>query len=76
MSNGPKEQKRPADPAEERILDNNEDPAPWRPADPGKGGSTKAAVARSSKANEETGDPGRTPGMAEGVEDFEKTGNE
>ncbi len=24
----------------------------------------------------ETGDPGRTPGAAEGVEDFQKTGNE
>ena len=69
---------RKADPisAEQRIEDNNEDPAPWRPADPGESGSTKAAAVGTTEADRETGDPGRTPGSAEGVEDFQKTGNE
>lgn len=35
-------------------------------------GETPAAGAYKN----ETGDPGRTPGAAEGVENFEKTGNE
>ena len=30
----------------------------------------------SSDLTNKAGDPGRTPGSAEGVEDFEKTGNE
>jgi hypothetical protein len=60
--------------AEQRIKDNNEDPAPWRPAEPAGGGAT--AAARTTEADKETGDPGRTPGSAEGVEDFQKTGNE
>jgi hypothetical protein len=60
--------------AEERLRDNNEDPAPWRPAEVSESsGSTKTAT---SEADKETGDPGRTPGSAEGVEDFEETGNE
>jgi hypothetical protein len=63
--------------AEERLRDNNEDPAPWRPAEvTEKSGSTKAATVGTSQADKETGDPGRTPGSAEGVEDFEETGNE
>ena len=64
--------------AEERILDSNEDPAPWRPSDAAEKQeiTTKSAAAGASKADRETGDPGRTPGSAEGVEDFEKTGNE
>jgi hypothetical protein len=64
--------------AEDRIMDNNEDPAPWRPADisESRGGTTKAASASVSHADKNTGDPGRTPGSAEGVEDFDKAGNE
>ena len=64
--------------AEERILENNEDPAPWRPADAAEKQeiTTKSAAAGASKTDSETGDPGRTPGSAEGVEDFQKTGNE
>lgn len=38
---------------------------------PGEGESPAADAYKN-----ETGDPGRTPGAAEGVEDFQKTGNE
>ena len=64
--------------AEQRLLDSNEDPAPWRPADAAEKQetSTKSTAVGSSKADRETGDPGRTPGSAEGVEDFQRTGNE
>ena len=34
------------------------------------------AAAASPRGVNMAGDPGRTPGSAEGVEDFEKTGNE
>jgi hypothetical protein len=74
MANEQKDHKRPADPAEDRILDNNQDPAPWRPGDNKTAESTKAAAANSNDTG--TGDPGRTPGSAEGVENFEKRGNE
>ena len=45
------------------------------------GGKTQSARAggdstASGAYKNETGDPGRTPGSAEGVENFEKTGNE
>ena len=36
----------------------------------------KGSTPASGAYKNETGDPGRTPGSAEGVEDFEKTGNE
>lgn len=42
----------------------------------GQGGSQNAGATASDAYKNETGDPGRTPGSAEGVEDFEKTGNE
>ena len=63
---------------EDRIKDNNEDPAPWRPADTNEssGSPTKAASASVSHVDKNTGDPGRTPGSAEGLEDSEKPGNE
>jgi hypothetical protein len=76
MATGQNDQKRAADPAEERILDNNQDPAPWRPGDRKENEATRSAAAGSTNADKQTGDPGRTPGSAEGVEDFEETGNE
>jgi hypothetical protein len=46
----------------------------------GKGGTATQRADEKSTASDayknETGDPGRTPGSAEGVENFEKTGNE
>ncbi|MFN6965114.1 MAG: hypothetical protein ACK4S4_15320 [Pyrinomonadaceae bacterium] len=50
-----------------------------------KGSSSGAATQTAPESGEstasnvyknDTGDPGRTPGSAEGVEDFQKTGNE
>lgn len=46
----------------------------WRKS-PDEGDSSSAAAQQSADSST-TGDPGRTPGSAEGVEDFEKTGNE
>jgi hypothetical protein len=77
MANAQNAQSKSPATAEERLRDNNEDPAPWRPAEvTERSGSTKAATVGTSQADKETGDPGRTPGSAEGVEDFEETGNE
>jgi hypothetical protein len=47
----------------------------------GSGAATKPAPGEgetpaSDVYKNETGDPGRTPGKAEGVEDFQKEGNE
>lgn len=38
--------------------------------------STSGESTASNAYKNETGDPGRTPGSAEGVEDFQETGNE
>jgi hypothetical protein len=38
--------------------------------------STTGAAATSPRGVNMAGDPGRTPGSAEGVEDFEETGNQ
>ena len=43
----------------------------WRDTPSSSGTATRRATETGK-----TGDPGRTPGSAEGVEDFEKTGNE
>ena len=39
-------------------------------------GGNKQTKTAPTEADKETGDPGRTPGMAEGVEDVEEHGNQ
>jgi len=41
---------------------------------PSPSGSSESTA--SNQYKNDTGDPGRTPGSAEGVEDFQETGNE
>jgi len=48
----------------------------WRESSESDKGSSSVAAAKKAPDSSQTGDPGRTPGSAEGVEDFEKTGNQ
>ena len=48
----------------------------WREDENTDRGIAGGAAARKAPDTTATGDPGRTPGSAEGVEDFEETGNE
>jgi hypothetical protein len=49
----------------------------WRPTDSSNESNASTGTGTQTAQDQSTtGDPGRTPGSAEGVEDFEETGNE